>query len=441
MVFNRKLKVGLVSGLAGLWLAVAGCSSTRSVVRTDNASAPASGAASSAPTASTSTASTSPAQDATATQRAVGDAGSPGAPSEGAASAPAQASLTAEAVNPSAPMRYTVKRGDTLWGISSMFLRDPWLWPEIWYDNPQIHNPHRIYPGDVLVLAYGSDGRPHIYVERNGASGVSGASSDSGAPELYGVTRLEPQLRSTPLEGSIPTIPSADIAAFLSRPSILSVTEVDHAPHVLAFPDEHQVVGEGEDAYIRGLGASAGSRFLVMHVGEKLYDPDSGRLLGYQGLYTATAVVVRAGDPAKVSLIDSERETLRGDVLVPDDGGNPLTFEPQAPSVPVTGRIISVIDDVHAIGQFDVVVINRGTSQGVKPGTVLAVDQAGEVVADRGADAFDKWGTPDTFAPHVKLPNERAGTLLVFKAYDDMSYALVVGASETMQVADIVHNP
>ncbi len=431
MVFNRKLKVGLASGLAGLWLVVAGCSSTRSAVRTDNASAPASVAGASASSASTATTSTAPASTASAA-----------AASEAAASAPAQAPLTQDAVNPSAPMRYTVKRGDTLWGISSMFLRDPWQWPEIWYDNPQIHNPHRIYPGDVLVLAYGSDGRPHIYVERNGAAGA-GASGESGTPEpeLYGVTRLEPQLRSTPLEGSIPTIPASDIAAFLSRPSILSVTEVDHAPHVLAFPDEHQVVGEGEDAYIRGLGAAAGSRFLVMHVGEKLYDPDSGRLLGYQGLYTATAVVVRAGDPAKVSLIDSERETLRGDVLVPDDGGNPLTFEPQAPSVPVTGHIISVIDDVHAIGQFDIVVINRGTSQGVKPGTVLAVDQAGEVVADRGADAFDKWGTPDTFAPHVKLPNERAGTLLVFKAYDDMSYALVVGASETMQVADIVHNP
>lgn len=431
MLFNQKLRVGFTSGLAGLLLAAAGCSSTRSVTRAD-AAAPA------AATAAASAASTSPAQELTATQEPNGSAsssqGAADAASPGAASAPPQA-LTRDVVNPDAPMRYTVKRGDTLWGISTLFLRDPWLWPEIWYDNPQIHNPHRIYPGDVLVLAYGSDGRPHIFVERGGVVGAAGAAG------VYGVTRLEPRLRSSPLEGAIPAIPYSAISAFLSRPSILSIAQVDHAPHVLAFRDEHQVAGAGEDAYVRGLHAPVGSRFLVMHIGEKLHDPESGRLLGYQGLYTATAVVVRTGDPAKVTLIDPERETLRGDCLIPDDGGNPLTFEPRAPAVPVRGQIISVIDDVHAIGQYDIVAINRGTSQGVVPGTVLAVDQAGEVVADRGAAAYDVWGRPDTFAEHVRLPDERAGTLLVFKTYDDMSYALVVGASETMQTSDIVRNP
>jgi hypothetical protein len=142
-----------------------------------------------------------------------------------------------------------------------------------------------------------------------------------------------------------------------------------------------------------------------------------------------------------VTLIEPGRETLRGDCLVPDDNGNPLNFVPRAPTGPVNGRIISVIDDVHAIAQYDIVAINRGTSQGVGPGTVLAVDQVGETVADRGVAAYDMWGRPDTFAHSVKLPNERAGTLLVFKSYDDMSYALVVGASEQMEVADIVRNP
>ncbi|MGB6449319.1 MAG: LysM domain-containing protein [Steroidobacteraceae bacterium] len=423
MFFHQKLRVGLSSGLVGLLLAVAGCSSTRPAARVDAPAAP----AAAAPSAN-------PAPDPTATASATGNAG----PAESTAVAPAETAQTLprDVVNPSAPMRYTVKRGDTLWGISSMFLRDPWLWPEIWYDNPQIHNPHRIYPGDVLVLAYGADGRPRIYVE----SSVEG--SGGGGGEISGVIRLEPRLRSSALEGAIPTIPYASIAAFLSRPTILSVEQVDHAPHVLAFRDEHQAAGENEEAYVRGLGdAPAGARFLVMHIGERLRDPDSGRLLGYQGLYTATAVVLRPGDPATVTLIEPGRETLRGDCLVPDDNGNPLNFVPRAPTAPVNGRIISVIDDVHAIAQYDIVAINRGTSQGVGPGTVLAVDQVGEAVADRGVAGYDKWGTPDTLAHSVRLPNERAGTLLVFKSYDDMSYALVVGASEQMEVADIVRNP
>ncbi len=447
MVFNRKLWVGLMAGLAGALLAAAGCSSTRAVSRTGDApAAPTSEAASAsaaapdataAASATESSAATSPAPSSTAAEGASRDASSSETSSASAESAaPGETkTLTREDVNPSAPMRYTVKRGDTLWGISSMFLRDPWLWPEIWYDNPQVHNPHRIYPGDVLVLAYGADGRPRIYVKR------SLESSSSGDADVYDVTRLEPHLRSSPLDGAIPTIPYAEIAAFLSRPSVVSAEQLDHAPHVLAFRDEHQVVGEGEDAYVRGLDAPVGTRFLVMHIDEKLRDPDTGHVLGYQGLYTATAVVARTGDPAKVTLIDSARETLRGDVLIPDEGGNPLTFEPQAPSVPVRGRIIYVIDNVDAIGQYDIVAINRGTSQGVRPGTVLAVDQAGEFVADRGVVAYDKWGRSDTFAHQVRLPDERAGTLLVFKAYDDMSYALVVGASDTLQTADIVRNP
>lgn len=115
-----------------------------------------------------------------------------------AAPAPAPA-VTADAVRPDAPSRYTVKRGDTLWDISNLFLRDPWLWPEIWYVNPQVENPHLIYPGDVLALAYGADGSPRVILEQGGAA------------------RLNPRLRSTPTEGPIETIPYAAIAGFLSR--------------------------------------------------------------------------------------------------------------------------------------------------------------------------------------------------------------------------------
>ncbi|HTT03538.1 MAG TPA: LysM domain-containing protein [Steroidobacteraceae bacterium] len=339
--------------------------------------------------------------------------------------------LTADDVNPGAPRRYTVKSGDTLWGIASMFLRDPWLWPEIWYVNPQVQNPHLIYPGDVLALAYTAGGRPEVHLEQAGPVRLEHGSG----------VRLEPSLRSSPLDGAIPTIPYAAISAFLSRPALLSTDQVSAAPHVLAFREEHQAGGAGYELYAMDVKAPAGTRFLVMHIGEKIKDPDGGRVLGYAAVYAGTAVVERPGQPAKMLLIDSGRETLRGDVLIHDDGSNPLNFMPRAPQTNVHGLIIYDVDSVHLIGQYSIVAINRGTRHGVEAGTVLAVDEAGDVVPDWGTVTYDTYGKSDTFAKHVKLPAERAGTLLVFKSYDRMSYALVVGASQTMHVADVVRNP
>lgn len=426
MFFNRELEVGratasLASSFVSLAFLMAGCSFHHGLTRAEPPSG-ASAAPSTQPAAEPETTAAGAAishPDGVASAVSSGDTGV----SAGETSASAAAPLSRDEIKASAPMRYTVRRGDTLWGISNMYLRDPWLWPEIWYDNPQVANPHLIYPGDVLLLAYGVDGRPQLRIERGG------------------VVRLEPSLRSTPLDGAIPTIPYAAISAFLSRPSILSARELARAPHVVAFRDEHQAAGSGEDVYVRGLDAPVGARFTVLHVGEKLRDPDNGRVLGYEALYTATGVIVRPGDPAKLNLLDSARETLRGDILIADNASNPLNFVPRAPSGAVRGRIISVVDSVHLIGQYNIIAINRGTRHGVDAGTVLAVDQRGEVVPDRGAASYDSWGRSDTFAHHVRLPDERAGTVLVFKAFDRMSYALVVAASEQMRINDIVRNP
>ncbi len=339
-----------------------------------------------------------------------------------AAAAPAP---TAEEIKPSAPTQYTVKRGDTLWGISNVFLKNPWEWPEIWYVNPKIQNPHRIYPGDVLVLAYDRGGHPQITI------GMAGA------------LHLNPSLRSTALDDAIPTVSRASIAAFLSRPAVLSRDEVKKAPYVLAFPDEHQAAGDDQIVYARGLGSSpSGARYSIMHIGDPIVDPESGKTLGYEGIYTATAVVQRPAAVTRTVLVDAARETLRGDCLVADSSTTPLTFSPRAPSQQVRGQIISVINNVELIGQYDIVAINRGARDGVGPGTVLAIDEAGDVVPDRGPASYS-----DTdhnllgLTPTVRLPAERAGTLLVFKSYDDMSFGLVVGASTPMRVADVVRNP
>ena len=414
MVSNQVLGVRLTAGLLILSVLVAGCSWLHTA-RAEPTAAPAA-----APPTETATA---PAQEATATEAAISNAG----PAAAAPAAPAGEEATS-IFKPTAPKSYTVKRGDTLWGIASMFLRDPWLWPEVWYINPQVANPHLIYPGDTLALAYGADGRPQqIRLEQAGAA------------------RLEPRLRSSGLDGAIPTIPYTAIASFLSRPTVLTADQIRTAPYVLAFRDEHEVAGSGHEIYVRNLNAPENSRFSVIHVGAALRDPDDGKLLGYQGIYTGTALVSKPGNPTKALLIDTARETLRGDKLLSADSEVPLNFMLRAPRTDVHGRIISVVDGTLLIGQYQIVVINRGKRHGLDAGSVLAIDQAGAVVRDiyGGGHGFTsrlgRMGT--SLAPKVKLPDERAGTLLVFKAFDRLSYGLIVGASNTIHVADVVHNP
>ncbi|HEY0766714.1 MAG TPA: hypothetical protein VGD47_02045, partial [Steroidobacteraceae bacterium] len=293
--------------------------------------------------------------------------------------------------------------------------------------NPQVPNPHLIYPGDKLALAYGADGRPQVSLEQAGA------------------VRLDPSLRSSALATAIPTIPYSAIAAFLSRPTVMTSDEIRDAPYVLAFRDRHEVAGSGIEAYVRNLSGAENARFAIVHIAGPLRDPDDGKVVGYEAIYTATALVQRPGNPAKALLIDPARETLRGDRLLSADASEtPVTFTLRAPSGEVHGRIIDVVGGTDLVGQYNVVVINRGKRHGLEPGNLLAVDQAGDVVRDlyRGGQNIGSGSALGTsFAPKVKLPDERTGTLLVFKVFDRVSYGLIVGASDTIHIADVVRNP
>jgi LysM repeat protein len=353
------------------------------------------------------------AADMTATEAAV--AGLNEAPTE------TQTAPTAQLLRPDAPMNYTVKRGDTLWDISAVFLKDPWFWPEIWQINPQVENPHLIYPGDVLSLAVGAGGDAHVFISQ------------------YSGARLQPRLRSEQLDGPIDTIPFSAIAAFLSKPSVLTKDQALRAPHILAFRDHHMIGGTGHEAYVRNLNAPLNQRFVVMHVGQEIVDPETNDVVGYQAAYVATAVVNAPGDEVtKTVLTEGAREALQGDRLISQEGDTPLTFTPHAPKSNITGQIIGIADDATQIGQYQVVVLNRGTKHGLAPGAVLAVDQRGELVHDKfGRTPWEK----DPFGKTVRLPYERAGTVIVFKVFDRISYGLVIGASGPMQVADRIYNP
>jgi LysM repeat protein len=412
MVSNQVLGARSLAGFLILSFAVTGCSHFGHHEDAAPAAAP---VTASAPEAQ---ASAAPAEM-TATEAAI-SAGN------AAPAAPAQAPVeTRGMVNASAPAHYTVKRGDTLWGIASMYLKDPWLWPEVWVINPQVVNPHLIYPGDQLALAYGADGRPQVSLEQAGA------------------VRLDPRLRSSELDAAIPTIPYSAIAAFLGRPTILTEDQIRHSPYVVAFRGDHQVAGTNNEAYIQDLPSAANSAYAVVHVAGPLFDPDDNSVIAYEAIYTAIARIEHPGKPAKAILTDPARETLRGDRLVSgDQSQTPLNFTPRAPAGDVHGRIIDVVGGTDLVGQYQVVAINRGKRHGLEPGMVLAIDASGYTVADVYQDSGTiGYTSSKAFAPKVQLPEERVGTMLVFKVYDRMSYALVVNATDTIHVQYVARSP
>jgi hypothetical protein len=303
-----------------------------------------------------------------------------------------------------------------------MFLRDPWYWPEIWQINPQVENPHLIFPGDVLSLAYLDDGRPVVQLER-GPQAVTASG---------GTERLSPRIRSTPLEDAISTIPYESIAAFLSRPRVLEKDQLDDLPYIVAHR-EGLMGSSGRDVYARGLDAPTGAVFNIVERGPELVDPDDNQVLGYQGIYVGQGRVDRTGDPSTIRLIDNEREAVVGNYLMEEEDATPLNFLPRSPEREVEGRIISVLSGVSLIGQYQVVVINRGANDGLEPGHVLRVFQTGQTIRDtRGRGVFGE---------KVRLPDEPAGTMMVFRTSERISYALVMEATNAMAVLDTVRNP
>lgn len=313
------------------------------------------------------------------------------------------------------PDRYVVVEGDTLWDISGRFLRDPWLWPEIWYANPEIKNPHLIYPGDIITLVY-IDGKPRLQVQR-------------GRPTI----KLSPEARATRLDKAIPTIPLDAIRPFLTEPRVTTEEALDAAPYVVQSAGEHLIVGAGDRIYVRAINDTNPSRFALVRKGDVYVDPVTGENLGMEALYVGDARLQSTGDPATLLVTRSNREALIGDRLLPAVGdAYDANFMPRAPERPVEGQILAVLDGVNQIGRYQVVAINRGEREGLEPGHVLAVYQRGEVVPDLVSEAR---------RDVVKLPDERAGLLLVFRTFDKVSYALVMRANTNMHVLDMVKNP
>lgn len=311
------------------------------------------------------------------------------------------------------PLKYIVKPGDTLWDIASYFLRDPWLWPEVWYVNPGVENPHLIYPGDELLLVW-KDGQPRI--QRAG----------------YGVERLSPRVRSLPLDAAIPTIPIDAIRNFLRGPRLVDVDALKQAPYVLEFVGEHLIGAENMSIYVMDLPEDEATDYQIVRRGETYRDPDDGDVIGIEALPIGETEVVQYGRPATARVLETQREILIGDRLLEVESELfDANFYPHAPVADIAGRIISVYEGVSQIGQYAIVAINRGREQGLEPGHVLSVYETGRKVSDPTGSRYEK----------VQLPDLHAGTLLVFKTYDRFSYGLVMEAFRPIHVLDKVTNP
>lgn len=309
------------------------------------------------------------------------------------------------------PERYTVVKGDTLWDISARFLDNPWYWPEIWHVNPQVANPHLIYPGDRLALVY-IDGKPKI---------TKVASNN--------VVKLSPKVRSEALDTPIPAIPLDDIASFLTDTRVVSPSELSGAPYVLEGEDGRIITGAGDRVYARG--EKPADRVGVFRRSKEFVDPETGEFLGLEALSIARGnITAENGDVLTMQLTSSNEEVRIGDrLLIGEDRRLTTRFVPSAPDEQIEGRMIAVDGGVSQIGQYDVVAINRGDREGMEPGDVLAVMKSGNLVRD-----------PITNET-IELPSERAGLLMVFQTYEKMSYGLVLQATRPLSVGDKVTNP
>lgn len=332
--------------------------------------------------------------------------------------APFAARADEPALQDNLPERYVVVPGDTLWGISAHYLKDPWRWPDLWRMNrDEIKNPHWIYPGDVIVLVRNGDS---VSLKIQQAGQTNSAERET--------IRLSPSVQTKDLGIAISSIPRSAIDPFLSKSRIVDIASFTQAPVIIASSDHSVILGAGNVVYVKGIGASKIRFWQIYRRGKQLIDPESKQPLGFEVDYVGEGHALDSNQVSSVEITKSSSEIMVGDRLLPAEENVAINYVPHAPSKKIDGSIVAVQgDDTLEIARGSILTINRGLLDGLEIGSVLAVYRTGQVVGE-GESA-------------VSLPDDRRGLIFVFKTFEHLSYALVVQSDKTISDTDRVRNP
>ena len=350
-------------------------------------------------------------------------------------------------INPSHPNQYTVVEGDTLWDISGKFLNNPTQWPQLWSYNSQIKNPHLIYPGQTVYFSV-VDGQPRLSFSKGNEpyqdSGVMPSSDTCVVSEedihngrtsfaMAQGGKLSPCIRETSQKAAIQLIPTETIAKYLTSPRVVSVNELNAAPYVVDFAGEHLIAATGDKLYVRSIIEPKTTNYTLYRAGTTFKRPETGEVLGYEAKYIADTSLLQEGDPATVVIDKSVNEIMLGDRLMPKPEEQfTLNYFPRPPEESIKGSIIYVLDGVNQIGKYNVVVIDKGSNDGLLPGHELEIFRRGRIARDSYSVVRND---------QVKLPDEIAGSLMVFRPFERVSYALVMKSSQAIHVFDKVQTP
>jgi hypothetical protein len=362
------------------------------------------------------------------------------------------------------PDTYVVQKGDTLWGISGKFLTKPWLWPEIWHANPQVANPHLIYPGDTLSLVY-IDGQPRLVLGHEDG-------------------KLKPKVRAEQLEGSLSALPLSHVLPFLEKTRVFDQGELEKMPYVVALEENRLRGTSGQVAYVRGLNAKSGSKVLFLRPTQEFREVpvrvprqetqrrvdarsvsedkdftkpnwywaytlnhsfrEQTEHLGTEALEIARGEILREGNPATVLIQNSDTEIRKSDRVI-TSGSMPfdLTFYPHAAkSTPDNLRVVAFTEALNSIGPREVVALSKGERDGLEVGQVYAVYQPGEMIHDDVKYPGTHWR--NTLTPSktkVQLPEEFVGHVMVFRTFDKLSYALMMDGIRPIKLYDVLRDP
>lgn len=323
-----------------------------------------------------------------------------------------------------APDSHTVVRGDTLWSISGQFLKQPWRWPELWGMNrSQVRNPHRIYPGDIIVLDR-SGVKPRLRLGRK-------LNSRRQVNTSSGIVRLEPQIYSEQTQEAISSIPANVIEPFISRPLVVEENELATAPVIVALQEDRVFLGNGDRFFVTGISDDSQRDWYIYRKARPLTDPETNSTLGHEAYYLGTARLKSLGETATFQITALKEEITRGDLMLPAPPPTLMAYVPHHPDSEVSARVMSIYGGVGEAGKYSIIAVNKGESDGLEPGHVLALYRSR---IDRSSDFDGK-------KQEVAIPDEEYGLIFVFRTFQRIAYALVMNTTRTVQTNDRALSP